>query len=526
MRYKRIFILIIAIIFIVGCAPAEKDEIIVTVKNEPIHIRIFTNKCTNTQYVTDDFANAIYASDYYSDWRQLVLEEYNLDIKLHAICQSDFMFEEGDTGVEYMKDYDIVINKYKDIFSNGVYGYIKYNSIQPFNDFLENTTWESLPTEFTSAFKDAQGNIWAIPYSDHTTVFARVINQQWLKNSGLAVPNSVDELYKILKSFTYKDPDKNGIDDTYGLSVSTNNLSVISFKDIFEANGCYLTYQIINNANQPTGFQAVPIGFNPDSERIENSTLGSGFKESLDLISSMLNENIICVETNNSDDGYFSNPQIGTYYGIVKDNIIYPDLYDYVFALDGINKTKTSSAFIDGEGAYFLSSYANEPEKLVPAFIETFYNSEDGFRLGHYGLTGEQYKYSANSTGLEFNTNYVERDWNIQIVGDLSWHDVDVSYEYGVLKDAEELDMYNLFSDDRMFMLSQKHMSFGKNILQSLPTSNSPFDHYLRRFYDIFAQFILGQVNVDDVLYEIEKNNKLFDVDEWIEEANNQWFIN
>ncbi len=526
MRYKKIFILIIAIIFIVGCAPQEKEKITAITKSEPIHIRLYTNHCTEGYYTTDDLANEIYASDYYSDWRQLLLDEYNMDIKLHVISISDFIYKTGDNVGDFMKDYDLVANINGKIFSDSFDTFTKLKLIQPFNEFIENSlTWKSFPTEFTSSYQDAQGNIWAIPYSDNISVFARLINKQWLKNSRLTVPNNVDELYEMLKSFTYKDPDQNGVDDTYGLSISMNNLSIISFKDIFEANGCHLTYQIINNAKQPTYYQAVPIGFNPESERIENNSSGIEFKESLDLISNMINENIISVENVNSDYSYFSNPQIGTYYGIVKNNIVYPDKYEYIFALDGLNKTKTSSAFIDGEGAYFLSSYANEPEKLVPDFVETFYNSKDGFILGYYGLTGEQYKYSRNSTGLDFNSNYVEKVWDIKIVGDLSWQEVDVSYEYDVLKNAEELDIYNLFLDNRMYMLSQKHMSFGKNLLQNL-TSISYGDNYYRRFHDIFAAFILGQVNADDVLYEIEIINKLFGIDEWIEEANSQWFGN
>lgn len=533
MRHKRILILILAIIFIVGCTPADKETSRVIKKSEPIYIRLQTNHCTKGYSTTDDLANEIYASDYYSDWRHFLLDEYNLDIKLHVLSNSDFVREEGSNWGDFMKDYDIVANRNGKIFSDVFDTLTKLKLIQPFTEFLENSiTWKSLPTEFTSSYQDAQGNIWAIPYSDHISVFARLINKQWLKNSGLGVPNTVDELYEMLKTFTYKDPDKNGIDDTYGLSVSMNYLSIINFKDIFEANGCHLTYQVINNVNQPTYFSAVPIGFNPESGRIENYSLGIEFKESLDLISNMTNENIIKVEdvirvkNLNADYSYFSNPQIGTYYGVVKDNIVYPDKYEYIFALDGLNKTKTSSAFIDGEGAYFLSSYANEPEKLVPAFVDTFYSSKDGFILGHYGLIGEQYKYSINSTGLEFNTSYVEKDWNIEIVGDLSWHDVDVSYKFDVLDNGEELDINNLFLDNRMFMLSQKHMSFGKYILQHFPTSNSISHNYLRRFGDIFAKFILGQINTDDVLRELEKNNKLFDVYEWIEETNSQWFGN
>jgi endoglucanase Acf2 len=75
-------------------------------------------------------------------------------------------------------------------------------------------------------------------------------------------------------------------------------------------------------------------------------------------------------------------------------------------------------------------------------------------------------------------------------------------------------------------MLSQKHMSFEKNWLQTLPTSTSYYDHYFWHFYEIFAAFIIGEVQVDDVFIELEKINKLYDIDEWINEANSQWFGN
>ncbi|MNI45704.1 Lipoprotein LipO precursor [compost metagenome] len=49
-----------------------------------------------------------------------------------------------------------------------------------------------------------------------------IIRQDWLNNVGLSEPTTVDEFYNVLKAFKEKDPDKNGVNDTYGLMLYEN----------------------------------------------------------------------------------------------------------------------------------------------------------------------------------------------------------------------------------------------------------------------------------------------------------------
>jgi putative aldouronate transport system substrate-binding protein len=48
-----------------------------------------------------------------------------------------------------------------------------------------------------------------------------IYREDWLQNLGLAVPKTLDELYNVLRAFTYNDPDKNGRDDTFGMNWCT-----------------------------------------------------------------------------------------------------------------------------------------------------------------------------------------------------------------------------------------------------------------------------------------------------------------
>ena len=44
-----------------------------------------------------------------------------------------------------------------------------------------------------------------------------LIRTDWLKNVGLEMPQTLDDLYQVMYAFTYNDPDQNGVDDTYGI---------------------------------------------------------------------------------------------------------------------------------------------------------------------------------------------------------------------------------------------------------------------------------------------------------------------
>jgi putative aldouronate transport system substrate-binding protein len=50
-----------------------------------------------------------------------------------------------------------------------------------------------------------------------------VYRKDWLDNTGLDVPKTIDDFYNMLKAFTYDDPDKDGKQDTYGMVVTKYN---------------------------------------------------------------------------------------------------------------------------------------------------------------------------------------------------------------------------------------------------------------------------------------------------------------
>jgi len=71
-----------------------------------------------------------------------------------------------------------------------------------------------------------QGKIYAIPsmaeVPGNEVMYAR---KDWLDAVNLEPPETLEEYYDVMYAFTYSDPDGNGKDDTWGLTILPNNLS-------------------------------------------------------------------------------------------------------------------------------------------------------------------------------------------------------------------------------------------------------------------------------------------------------------
>ena len=62
-----------------------------------------------------------------------------------------------------------------------------------------------------------------------------IIRKDWLANVGMEVPTTLDELYEVMKAFTFNDPDGNGQNDTYGFVGTGSNTAY--YENIFAAYG-------------------------------------------------------------------------------------------------------------------------------------------------------------------------------------------------------------------------------------------------------------------------------------------------
>jgi putative aldouronate transport system substrate-binding protein len=81
-----------------------------------------------------------------------------------------------------------------------------------------NNVYMSIDRETVYKQISKDGNAYIIPYTGGAPAYSLVLRQDWLDNLGIkTLPKNTNELFEVLKRFTFEDPDGNGRQDTYGL---------------------------------------------------------------------------------------------------------------------------------------------------------------------------------------------------------------------------------------------------------------------------------------------------------------------
>lgn len=94
--------------------------------------------------------------------------------------------------------------------------------IAPLNDML---TLENMPEnlayiteDLLKLLSDDKGLYYGIPSDLGPILEGMFIRSDWLDNLGLAPPRTVEEFAEVAIAFAQRDPDRNGLDDTYGFT--------------------------------------------------------------------------------------------------------------------------------------------------------------------------------------------------------------------------------------------------------------------------------------------------------------------
>ncbi len=132
------------------------------------------------------------------------------------------------------------------------------------------------PAETWTNTKQADGKNYGVPrvrpVEGGGTLYIR---KDWLDNLKLEVPKTMDDLYKVLKAFTYNDPDGNGKNDTIG------NASYVNANDM---GNFYWAQEAFNQANG---------GWKLADGKLVNVNLLPGTREALVWLNNAYKEKII-----------------------------------------------------------------------------------------------------------------------------------------------------------------------------------------------------------------------------------------
>jgi putative aldouronate transport system substrate-binding protein len=261
------------------------------------------------------------------------------------------------------------------------------DTIVPLDEYLEsNEHWNSMPEEYRNAYK-IDGKVYAIPAGYDGAFFTRSFRKDWLDNLGLKVPETANELLETARAFTEDDPDRNGENDTYGLTSS----KFWNLQDIFQAFGARL-----NNTGDS------PIAWDPATGLWQDSMLKPGMADALAYINRLyamgyLDPDFMTNDGNRMREKMLTGNAGSTFYWVThsyrfsttkKAN---PEAqWVEIPALKG-SRTSLLNARVMGGLIYVLVKGTPQPQETVNAFLDILFD-EDMFFMFRYGIEGVTYR--------------------------------------------------------------------------------------------------------------------------------------
>ena len=239
---------------------------------------------------------------------------------------------------------------------------------------------------FPESFEGASvyGKLYAFPFMNDNFYHAPFlwIRNDWLANTNSAPPKTIAEMVALARKFTFEDPDKNGVDDTYGLALG---------KKIVEAD--YGTILGLISAFGVPGYGPDGIFYWGGDGRLTFAYIQPEMKDALALLRDMYAEGLIDPDfivkdvVNMQDDVLYG--KFGMTYHMWRGashpfNILYafknvvtqPYPIPVIPGVDykiGVNSNKTGELFL-------LSSKCKHPEafvKILNLYNKTCFESDD-----------------------------------------------------------------------------------------------------------------------------------------------------
>lgn len=275
------------------------------------------------------------------------------------------------------------------------------------------------------------GHIYTIPNYNVPGKYSYYIRKDWLDNVGLTQPKTLEELREMLIAFTYNDPDKNGKDDTYGLSVHEMiaGMEVTCFMPIFGAYGV-----------QPNRFfEKDGMAYNP--VLTENYKKALEFCYQLYSVDKVVDPDIFVIQSDAALQNIV-NSKTGSSVGwwaticeAVNDRLKMPSICpeaSWVMANDITGPDGDYGMMANNLNSFTVSISADSPNVDKCFELLNYLGSDEGFMLSCYGEEGVHYTVDEQGKFL------ARTEAGTQAMND-KWLDLMSQYVYRVMEYQEIL---------------------------------------------------------------------------------------
>ncbi|QKS45557.1 extracellular solute-binding protein [Paenibacillus cellulosilyticus] len=320
-----------------------------------------------------------------------------------------------------------------------------------------------------------------------------IIRQDWLEHLHLKPPTTIDELYEVIRQFTYNDPDGNGVQDTIGLA-DRNDLVYGAFKTL----GSYF--------GTPNNWDLKDGQFVPDFET-------QAYVDTMDFVRKLYDEKLInsdfAVTSKDIQRNLLITGKAGVYIGSMSDA---QRLSTEAVAVNP-NATFTLVNRIEGpqgyriwsipnyNGLYLFSKKAVKTEDELREVLAFFDRSmeKDVANMMLYGLEGRHYEersgmaYLPESTS-ELRISEVNALYTLMIA-DLS--------NPNVMKAAQKEPLTEMA--DRLVADNEKFLVKDPSVSLHSKTNDEHGQELNTIITEATYNYMLGQIDLDGFRSEVEK---------------------
>lgn len=284
-------------------------------------------------------------------------------------------------------------------------------ALAPLNSYISKSVSVSkIDKSYIDAVRLKDGKIYGFPLSKGGGTVT-YIRKDWLDNLGMKLPSTWDELYDVMRAFTYNDPDRNGQNDTYGYTAAGLGAGSEAYlRDFLQQ----ATFEFCMKDGKWVD------GFTQPEVKAALLRLKEAYSDKV------LDPEFFTNQTSNMRDKFYNGNS-----GIIN-------YWSGAWAANIEESTKLSSsktaevvAIPPIKGSFYntrispihaITSSAKNPEGIFKWFIEYIHDGDKGQMLFTHGVEGVHYKvennrytvlpFKANSK-IKFDTAYINSELNL-----------------------------------------------------------------------------------------------------------------
>lgn len=376
----------------------------------------------------------------------------------------------------------------------------KSGVIIPLDEYIKNSlAARSIDPKYFKVLS-VNGRIYGFPINSGKGAVT-YIRKDWLDNLGLKVPRTWDELYEVMKAFTYNDPDQNGKNDTYGYALPR--------LPYFKTQGTVYYADFLHDASHD---------FDYVNGKWVDGFVQSNFAKALERLRKAKKDGLIKIRQIDGplDDGMeFCQSKCGITSqpsGVTADI-----LYNYL-KRSNRNAEVIVLPCIEGssyrcEPSYFfvITAVAKNPQEIFDKFIDVIFDKGEGQCLFTYGV--KDFHYKVVNEEYKSLQKYNER---VQVYEKLN------PYVAFMIPERPINDWNNPFLRNEKILESHKALQDNFICLPIKPYSesyNQGLDIYLLKTR-IMTDVILGKCTVDQGIELYKQKAQELKVDQILKEFN------